>query len=157
MIQNIGNNSAAPSIVNIAMDGSRGNSLIPALFSDNRDLTVNQFYILSEPPYVSLTDMCVYASTQAHWQGILMRSALMLNVVKAPKKGKAPKVKEDDVLYRRCLSLSEFIKTADLHLETMPTVHPQATAYASNQMNWQMTVMTSSCTALQVPLQNVRA
>ena len=131
MIQNIGNNSAAPSIVNIAMDGSRGNSLIPALFSDNRDLTVNQFHILSEPPYVSLTDMCVYASTQAHWQGILMRSALMLNVVKAPKKGKAPKVKEDDVLYKRCLSLSEFIKTVELHLETMPASDTTTTAPAS--------------------------
>ena len=131
MIQNIGNNSAAPSIVNIAMDGSRGNALIPALFSDNRDLTVNQFHILSEPPYVSLTDVCVYASTQAHWQGILMRSALMLNVVKSPKKGKAPKVKEDDVLYKRCLSLFEFINTVELHLETMSTSDTATTGPAT--------------------------
>ena len=46
-----------------------------------------------------------------------MRAALMLNVVKAPKKGKAAKVKEGDVLYKRCKSLSGFIRTVELSLE----------------------------------------
>jgi hypothetical protein len=41
----------------------------------------------------------------------------MLNVVKAPKKGKAAKVKEGDVLYKRCKSLSGFIRTVELSLE----------------------------------------
>lgn len=126
LIQNIGNFSAAPSIVNISMDGIRGSSsnsgALPAaaaaaLYSDNRDFTVNQFYILSEPAYMTRTDVCLHASTQAHWQGILMRAALMLNVVKAPKKGKAAKVKEGDVLYKRCKSLSGFIRTVELFLE----------------------------------------
>mmetsp|Transcript_10398 Transcript_10398/g.29232 ORF Transcript_10398/g.29232 Transcript_10398/m.29232 type:complete len:1193 (+) Transcript_10398:2-3580(+) len=124
LIASIGNFSAAPSIVNIAMDGSRGSSsnataaaAAAALYSDNRDFTVNRFHILSEATYMSRTDMCVHASTQAHWQGILMRAALMLNVVKAPKKGKAAKVKEGDMLYKRCKSLSEFIRAVESFLE----------------------------------------
>eukprot|EP00562_Extubocellulus_spinifer_P023989 CAMPEP_0178674844 /NCGR_PEP_ID=MMETSP0698-20121128/35080_1 /TAXON_ID=265572 /ORGANISM="Extubocellulus spinifer, Strain CCMP396" /LENGTH=924 /DNA_ID=CAMNT_0020319005 /DNA_START=9 /DNA_END=2784 /DNA_ORIENTATION=- len=109
MIKNIGNFSAAPSIVNVALDGSTPND---NLYSDNRDFTVNQFHILSKAHHATKGDLCCYALLQSHWQGILMRAALMLNVVKAPKKGKVAKVKAGDTLYKRCESLSQFLDIA---------------------------------------------
>jgi N-terminal acetyltransferase B complex non-catalytic subunit len=84
-------------------------------FSDNRDLSVNDFEVLSRTEYPSKHCESIQCS---HIQSILTRMVCLVKAAKAPKKGKVPKYSSGDTLEKRCHSLLSAINNADIFFKS---------------------------------------
>lgn len=96
-----------PSIMHSSSNVSSAQGLI---VSDNRDLLVNYFDILQLHRHPSATDIVNESLTRGHAQGLLIRAVMVVDVAKAPKKGKVPK--NTDVILSRCQSLLVAVEKA---------------------------------------------
>jgi len=81
-----------------------------AQFSDNRDLTINQFEILVRTIHPTPRARSI---SRAHMHGILTRVILLMHLSKAPKRGKVVKHRSGDSLDKRCRSLLRAIQHGD--------------------------------------------
>ena len=120
MIRNSGAFFAAPSVVSVALDETTHN---PTLYSDNRDITIHQHFIFANPSYQTHSDIFWHAIEGAHWHGVLLRAVLVLNVSKAPRKGKVVKVSEGDVLRKRCISLTRLVDVVETLVQSTSEHH----------------------------------
>jgi hypothetical protein len=96
-----------PSIMHSSSNVSSAQGLI---VSDNRDLLVNYFDILQLHRHPSATDIVNESLIRGHAQGLLIRAVMVVDVAKAPKKGKVPK--NTDVILSRCQSLLVAVEKA---------------------------------------------
>jgi tetratricopeptide (TPR) repeat protein len=100
MIEEAHNWAGAPSIVSLTPD-------VLELVSDNRDLSILPLGMKAE----SKEEIIQAALRRNLYHGILIRTTVVLEVAKGPKKGKL--VKTSGVMSQRCSSLAKMLEKAD--------------------------------------------
>jgi len=106
----------APSIIHEASQTM--NCVDESVFSDNRDMTVNNFEILHRNSYLTQKEVVTDSMRSGHMQGLLTHAIMATGAANAPKKGKIPKPTEETTyrcqsLHHSILRVKEFYKEID--------------------------------------------
>jgi len=109
---------AAPSIQSLSIYGRthlQSEKSNDEIWSDNRDLSLNDFEILEKTNYTIPVEELL---GRAHIHAILTRIVLLVDGAKAPKKGKVAKYAKGDLIDIRSESLLQTMKNADEYLNS---------------------------------------
>ena len=106
IVRDSSNLYAAPSLIGLSNYDGDNHS-----WSDNRDFAVNEYEILERTKHPLSS---VHSVSSAHMHAILTRIVLLIDVAKAPKKGKVAKYSSGDDLDIRVKSFLQTITNAEI-------------------------------------------
>ena len=99
----------APSVIHAAFQSAKVDDF---LSSDNRDMSINYFALLYQNAHLTQKEMVSQSLRSGHMYGLLTRAIMAVGAANAPKKGKVPKLTEENKY--QCESLRHCLSSARL-------------------------------------------